>query len=115
MPHTPADAEPRPLPKGMRTGFEPRLMAKALSGLFAAGATLALLTLLLPHGSQASEIGLLGVVASAYLTAAWLFARAGSIGRRHLPGTLASGTLHITAVAYFSGQAPSPLVFFYLW
>jgi diguanylate cyclase (GGDEF)-like protein len=90
-------------------------MAKALSGLFAAGATLALLTLLLPHGSQASDIGLLGVVANAYLTAAWLFARADDIGRRHLPSTLASGTLHITAVAYFSGQAPSPLVFFYLW
>ena len=115
MARTPADAEPRHLPKGLRTGFEPALMAQALSGLFAAGATLALLTLLLPHGSQASEAGLLFVVGSAYLTAAWLFRRARTIGRRTLPVTLASGTLHITAVAYFSGQAPSPLVFFYLW
>ena len=115
MAHITADAEPRHLPKGLRTGFEPRLMAQALSGLFAAGATLALLTLVLPHGSRASEVGLLGIVASAYLTAGWLFTRAGAIGRRALPPTLASGTVHITAVAYFSGQAPSPLVFFYLW
>ena len=90
-------------------------MAQVLSGLFAAGATLALLTLLLPHGSRASEIGLLAVVASAYLTAAGLFWRAGVVRRSALPPTLASGTLHITAVAFFSGQAPGPLVFFYLW
>ena len=90
-------------------------MARVLSGLFAAGATLALLTLLLPHGSRASEAGLLGVVASAYLTAVLLFWRAGAVSRSALPPALASGALHITAVAYFSGQAPSPLVFFYLW
>ena len=90
-------------------------MARVLSGLFAAGATLALLTLLLPHGSRASEVGLLGVVTSAYLTAAYLYWRADNVSRRALPAMLASGALHITTVAYFSGQAPSPLVFFYLW
>ena len=97
------------------TGFETRLMARALGSLFAAGATLALLTVVLPHGPRVSSAGLLAVIASAYLTAAALFWRAETLKAWVLPVTLASGSLHITAVAYFSGQSPSPLVFFYLW
>ena len=109
------DIRPSVLPGTGRTGFEPRLMARALAGLFAAGATLALLTVLLPHSSSIHEAGVLAVVADAYLTAAVLFFKAPSMSRRILPYALALGSTLITLVAYFSGETPSPLVFFYLW
>jgi diguanylate cyclase (GGDEF)-like protein/putative nucleotidyltransferase with HDIG domain len=97
------------------TSFESRLMAQALAGLFAAGATLALLTVLLPHSAHANVLGLLVIVGNAYLAGAILFGRAGSLSPRVLPPALAWGSTLITGVAYFSGESPSPLVFFYLW
>jgi diguanylate cyclase (GGDEF)-like protein/putative nucleotidyltransferase with HDIG domain len=97
------------------TSFETRLMAQALAGLFAAGATLALLTVLLPHSARANTTGLLAIVADAYMVAGWLFRRAQRLAPRVLPYALAWGSTLITGVAYFSGESPSPLVFFYLW
>ncbi|HEV7163589.1 MAG TPA: diguanylate cyclase [Solirubrobacteraceae bacterium] len=97
------------------TGYEHGLMAKALSALFAAGATLALLTVALPHSQGASTPGLLAIIGSAYLVAALLFAGAASLPGAILPPALGCGTALITGVAYFSGESPSPLVFFYLW
>jgi diguanylate cyclase (GGDEF)-like protein len=91
------------------------LMAQALAALFAAGATLALLTVALPHPRAASVLGLLVVVADAYVVAAVLFWRAGALPGWVLRGALAWGSTLIAAVAYFSGQSPSPLVFFFLW
>jgi diguanylate cyclase (GGDEF)-like protein len=101
------------LPAG--TSFDTRLMARVLGGLFAAGATLALLTAALPHSRRASELGLLIIVATAYLAAGALLWRAGDVPARALPLALAWGSTLITGVAYFSGENPSPLVFFYLW
>lgn len=92
-----------------------KLMAKALAGLFAAGATLALLTVLLPHAPRTNELGLLLIVADAYLVAALLHRLAARLPPRLLRYALAWGSLLITAVAYFSAERPSPLVFFYLW
>jgi diguanylate cyclase (GGDEF)-like protein/putative nucleotidyltransferase with HDIG domain len=105
------------VPAGMGSGasFETRLMAKALAGLFAAGATLALLTVLLPHPERTNELGLLVIVAIAYLVAAVLFSQAPRVPGWLLPVALAWGSTLITAVAFFSGESPSPLVFFYLW
>ena len=105
------------VPGGLGSGasFEIRLMAKALAGLFAAGATLALLTVLLPHPQRASELGLLIIVGDAYVVAAVLFSRAARLPDWALPVTLAWGSTLITGVAFFSGENPSPLVFFYLW
>jgi len=105
------------VPGGLGSGasFEIRLMAKALAGLFAAGATLALLTVLLPHPQRASELGLLIIVGDAYLVAAVLFSRAARLPGWALPVMLAWGSTLITGVAFFSGENPSPLVFFYLW
>ena len=92
-----------------------KLMAKALAGLFAAGATLALLTVLLPHAPRTNALGLLLIVADAYLVAALLYRLAARLPPRLLRYALAWGSLLITAVAYFSAERPSPLVFFYLW
>jgi diguanylate cyclase (GGDEF)-like protein/putative nucleotidyltransferase with HDIG domain len=97
------------------TSFESRLMAQALAGLFAAGATLSLLSVLLPHSARASVPGLLSIVGIAYVVGLVLFGRAHTISPRALPYALAWGSTLITGVAYFSGESPSPLVFFYLW
>jgi diguanylate cyclase (GGDEF)-like protein/putative nucleotidyltransferase with HDIG domain len=90
-------------------------MAKALAGLFAAGATLALITFALPHSAHASDAGLLSIVAIAYAVAGVLFWRASTTPSVILRLSLAWGSTLITGVAYFSAQSPSPLVFFYLW
>ncbi len=97
------------------TNFGTSLMARILAGLFAAGATLALLTLALPHSRRASEVGLLTMVATAYLVVGLLLWRAGRMPTRLLPFALALGSTLVTGVAYFSAENPSPLVFFYLW
>ena len=91
------------------------LMAKVLGGLFAAGGTLALLTVLLPHTARANELGLLVIVGNAYLVSAGLTWMARSVPSRLLPVALAWGSTLITGVAYFSAERPSPLIFFYLW
>jgi diguanylate cyclase (GGDEF)-like protein/putative nucleotidyltransferase with HDIG domain len=91
------------------------LVAKVLATLFAAGATLSALTMILPHPARANQLGLLVIVASAYLTAVILYTRATTLPAWVLQTTLAWGSTLITGVAYFSGEVPSPLVFFYLW
>jgi diguanylate cyclase (GGDEF)-like protein/putative nucleotidyltransferase with HDIG domain len=96
-------------------GVETSVMAQVLAGLFAAGATLALLTVALPHSHRASSLGLLLIVANAYVIAAVLHRRASSIPSSILPFALAWGSTLIAGVAYFSAQSPSPLVFFFLW
>ncbi len=90
-------------------------MARALGGLFAAGGTLALLSVVLPHNARANELGLLITLGIAYLVAAGLLRWARSAPRWLLPVALAWGTSLITSVAYFSAERPSPLIFFYLW
>src|ERR1700694_218082 len=95
--------------------FDTALTARVLACLFAAGATLALLTVALPHSARASELGLLSIVGNAYLVAGLLLWRARRLPARALPLGLAWGSTLVTGVAYFSGDSPSPLVFFYLW
>lgn len=109
-------ALPAPPPEVLlATEFETSLMARALAALFAAGATLALLTIALPHSQQTSDLGVLTIVAVAYLVAGLLFGRARRVPKGILPPALACGSALITAVAYFSAERPGPLVFFYLW
>ena len=95
--------------------FKTSLVAQVLAGLYAAGATLAALTVLLPHPPNQSNIGLLAIVANAYLLAGLLQLRAHKLPAWTLSLALAWGSTLITGVAYFSGESPSPLVFFYLW
>jgi len=109
--------EPGPLdsPASVDSGFDSSLMAKALAILFAAGATLALITLALPHSARASAVGLLVIIGVAYCVAGALFCRAHTLPGWSLRLAPALGSALITAVAFLSAQSPSPLVFFYLW
>jgi diguanylate cyclase (GGDEF)-like protein/putative nucleotidyltransferase with HDIG domain len=95
--------------------FRASLVAKVLAVLFAAGASLAALTVALPHAAHMNELGMLLIVADAYLVAAVLHTQAARLPAWTMQATLAWGSTLITGVAYFSGESPSPLVFFYLW
>jgi diguanylate cyclase (GGDEF)-like protein/putative nucleotidyltransferase with HDIG domain len=91
-------------------------MARALGALLAAGATLALLTVALPHSLKSTdELGLYVAIGGAYLLAGVLLWRGRGVSRRMLPYALAWGSTVITGIAYLSAQTPSPLVFCFLW
>lgn len=94
---------------------DPALMARALAGLYFAGATMVVLTLVLPHEADPNTAGSVLVFGSAYVVAALLFAFAGRLPWWVMAVVLALGTVHISGVAYFSNALPSPLIFFYLW
>jgi diguanylate cyclase (GGDEF)-like protein/putative nucleotidyltransferase with HDIG domain len=96
-------------------GFDTDLMARVLAGLFGAGATLALVTVALPHPQRADQSGLLLIVGLAYLVSGGLLWNSRRLPPQVLPVALACGSTLITVVAYLSGESPSPLVFFYLW
>jgi diguanylate cyclase (GGDEF)-like protein/putative nucleotidyltransferase with HDIG domain len=108
-----AEVDAREIDAG--TDFGPSLTARILATLFAAGATLALLTAALPHSAHAEVTAVLVIAGIAYAVAALLHWRADWLDPRILPPALASGTTLITGVAYFSAQNPSPLIFLYLW
>jgi diguanylate cyclase (GGDEF)-like protein/putative nucleotidyltransferase with HDIG domain len=91
------------------------LKAHILAALFAAGATLALLTLALPHSSHVNVAGVLAIAGIAYVVAALLFWRANHVAPGLLALALAGGTTLIMAVASCSADDPSPLIFLYLW
>lgn len=91
-----------------------RLMARILAALFAAGATLALITLVISSSPDAEPVGLVSIVAAAYMVAAGLW-RLTKVPSWLLPTTIVWGTASITGVAWFSGDTVSPLIFFYLW
>jgi diguanylate cyclase (GGDEF)-like protein/putative nucleotidyltransferase with HDIG domain len=95
--------------------FEARVRVRVLASFYLAGATLVLLTLVLPHAADASETGLLVVALNAYAIGALLLLQARRIPPWSLPFALAWGSVLVTAVAWCSAEHPSPLVFFYLW
>lgn len=99
----------------VQAGLDLSLTVKILAALFGSGATLALLTVALPHPRRGSDLGLLLIVGDAYLVAGVLWWRAERTPMRLLPYALAWGSTLITGVAYFSGEHLSPLILFYLW
>lgn len=101
--------------RAMGTRLEARLGATALASLYGVGASFVLLMALLTENAKASEAGLIAVAAVAFAICAGLFRFAPRFQLGALAYLLAWGTTLVTAVSYFSGAAPSPLVFFYLW
>ncbi|MFL5816840.1 MAG: diguanylate cyclase [Conexibacter sp.] len=95
--------------------FEARMRVRVLASFYLTGATLVLLTLVLPHAAGASETGLLAVALNAYAVGALLLWQAPRVPARLLPFALAWGSVLVTVVAWRSAEHPSPFVFFYLW
>jgi diguanylate cyclase (GGDEF)-like protein/putative nucleotidyltransferase with HDIG domain len=102
-------------PAGAQAILAPGFTARILAALFTAGATLALLTVVLPHSAHADTVGMLAIVAIAYSVAALLCWHAERVAESLLPLALGAGTTLISGVSYFSAQTPSPLIFLYLW
>ncbi len=100
---------------GADTRFDVELRARILSALFAAGATLALLTVALPHSPGANVAAVLAIVGVAYAVAGLLLWHARRMPAQALPVFLGCGTTLIGLVSYFSAEQPSPLIFLYLW
>lgn len=101
--------------QGIGSSFQLSMVARVLAALYGAGASLAAVTAALPHPRAASVTGLLTVVANAYLVGVVLYWQARKLPAWALRLALCWGSTLITAVAYFSGLTPSPLLFFYLW
>jgi len=97
------------------SGPDAALMARALAGLYIAGATMVVLTLVLPRDVDPNTAGSVFVLGTAYAVGVFLYLTAGRFPWQVPAVLLAIGTLHITGVAYFANQEPSPLIFFYLW
>src|SRR3954471_8812897 len=91
-----------------------RAMVRGLAALFAAGASLVALTLVLPHGRHEKTLALLGTAGLAYVIAAGLI-----LGRRELRtpvlhGLLAVGTLLVSVCVLFAGSAGGAYAFMFI-
>jgi diguanylate cyclase (GGDEF)-like protein/putative nucleotidyltransferase with HDIG domain len=104
-----------PVIRASSSRLEARLGATALASLYSVGGFFVLLMALLAEDARTSEAGLIAVAAMAFAIGFVLFRLSDRFQLGALAYLLAWGTTLVTAVAYFSGVAPSPLVFFYLW
>jgi diguanylate cyclase (GGDEF)-like protein/putative nucleotidyltransferase with HDIG domain len=94
---------------------EPGTMAKVLAYLYAVGASLALLSVLLPHPEEMDERGVLLLVLIACVVAATLVVRGRELPPVAFQLGLALGTVMITLAIHLTGTSSSPYGFFYIW
>jgi PAS domain S-box-containing protein len=90
---------------GLPELFDLRIKARALAYLFAAGAALATLTLILPHDQQFREPQISVVVGVAVVVAVALFRYADSFEDWQIQVALAIGTTLISFANYFAGSS----------
>jgi diguanylate cyclase (GGDEF)-like protein/putative nucleotidyltransferase with HDIG domain len=90
-------------------------MARAATYLYAAGGTLALISLALPKIPEANAQGILALLAAAYAVAALLLMAFDRLPLWAFHAALALGTLLVTGAIYFSGEGSSAYAGFYLW
>jgi PAS domain S-box-containing protein len=94
--------------------FDVRVKARSIAYLFAAGATLGLLTLAFPHGEEVRDVPLIVLAGIAYVIAAAVWLVADRMREWHIHAVLASGTLIISLANYYAG--PSTLYpLLYVW
>lgn len=90
-------------------------MARALAFLFAAGAALVGLTLVLPHADDTRELGVLVPVVLAIGVVAALLSLAGRASVGGLQAVLAGGTVLISECVLFGGDAAGAYALMYVW
>ena len=94
--------------------FERRVKGRALAFLFAAGAGLGLLTLVLPHDEMVKDLALVVLALTALAIAAVLYWRADRVTDLELHVAVALGTVILTLANYFVGPtALYPMI--YTW
>ncbi len=91
------------------------VMARAAASLYAAGASLALLWLAMPHPSSGDDRVLIVIVALAFVGAGIIWFRADRWHLAWFDVSVAAGTILTTAAVHFSGRSATPFVLFYLW
>jgi diguanylate cyclase (GGDEF)-like protein len=106
--------------RGWFSGGQPfaegsRLPARALGLLFVAGATIGLVSLLLPMPPGADTDGLWSNVALAYVGGAAMLASVGRVRTWMLHVALATGSLLITRAVYLSGDPASFYSVWFIW
>ncbi len=94
---------------------DPRLAAQALGLLFVAGATIGLVSLLLPHPPRANILALYSNVALAYAGGIALLIGAPRIRPWMLHFTLVTGALLIARAVVLSGEAVSFYSVWFIW
>jgi GAF domain-containing protein len=90
-------------------------MSRGLAFLFAAGAALVGMSLLLPHSSNTNAVALLVAVALAALTAAGLMRAADVVSVRALQAVLALGTVLIAVCVVYGGDSASAYPLMFVW
>jgi diguanylate cyclase (GGDEF)-like protein len=101
--------------RSLRVPVDSRVRAWALGWLFIAGASIGLVSLLLPHPPGANELALYSNVAFAYVGGVlllWLGPRAPSW---FFHVAMAIGAVIITRAIFYSGEAVSFYAVWYLW
>jgi GAF domain-containing protein len=106
---------PRSLPAFGGTPTERATMSRGLAFLFAAGAALVGISLLLPHSSNTNDAGLLIAVGLAVLTAAGLLRAADRASVRGLQAVLALGTALIGVCVIYGGDSASAYPLMFVW
>lgn len=94
---------------------EPRLAARALGLLYLAGATIGLVSLLLPHPPQASIFGLYSNVVLAYLGGGGLLLVASRARGWMIHASLAIGSVLVTRAVLLSGEPVSFYAVWFIW
>lgn len=100
---------------GPTTTVDSRTLARAMGSLFVAGATIGVISMLLPHSADADETGLWVNIGLAYAGGGIVLA----VGQRfpdwlfHV--ALAAGTLLITRAVYLSGEEVSFYSAWFVW
>src|SRR5690242_9018937 len=94
---------------------EHQLAARALAWLYAAGALLGLVWVVLPHDAKANDAGFFAVVAAFGLVAAVTWLAQARIGVVALDVALAASTVLISAAIYFSHAPTSAFALLYTW
>jgi PAS domain S-box-containing protein len=94
--------------------FDVRVKARSIAYLFAAGATLGLLTLAFPHHEEVRDTPLIVLAGIAYVIAAIVWFGAERFREWHLHAVLAAGTVIVSLANYYAG--PSTLYpLLYVW
>src|SRR5437764_163429 len=91
------------------------LMARTGAALYASGATLALVWLLLPHPIASNDAVLVGVVTVAYIAATLMWWGGDRLTLRQWELVVALGIGLISIAITVSGRTTTPFVLFYLW
>jgi PAS domain S-box-containing protein len=100
---------------GLDVEHDRAFVARMGGAMFAAGATLAAATLVLPHHGKLDETGIAAVSLGAYFAAFCLLAFSDRFSVSGIQAANTWGILSVTGLIYFSGESTSSYAVLYLW